>query len=65
MTIINNMVNVIRVFIYSFICFYTLLASVHATHSAHQLDVLDKVKEIGIDYSQGYFLGKPENTLSN
>lgn len=28
-------------------------------------EILDKVKEIGIDYSQGYFLGKPEKTLSN
>ncbi|RDH86097.1 MAG: hypothetical protein DIZ80_01105 [endosymbiont of Galathealinum brachiosum] len=27
-------------------------------------EVMDKVIEIGIDYSQGYFLGKPEKTLS-
>ena len=26
-------------------------------------EILDKVKEIGVDYSQGYFLGKPENTI--
>ena len=28
-------------------------------------EILDKVKETGIDYSQGYFLGEPERTLSN
>lgn len=28
-------------------------------------EILDKVKELGIDYSQGYFLGKPQNTLFN
>lgn len=27
-------------------------------------EILDKVKEIGIDYSQGYFLGKPQKSLS-
>lgn len=27
-------------------------------------EILDKVKEIGIDYSQGFFLGKPQSTLS-
>jgi len=26
-------------------------------------EILDKVKELGIDYSQGYFLGKPQSTL--
>lgn len=28
-------------------------------------DILDKVKELEIDYSQGYFLGKPQKTLFN
>lgn len=28
-------------------------------------EILDKVKELGIDYSQGYFLGKPQDTLFN
>ena len=27
-------------------------------------EILDKVTELGIDYSQGYFLGKPKNNLS-
>ena len=27
-------------------------------------EILDKVTELGIDYSQGYFLGKPENKLA-
>lgn len=27
-------------------------------------EILDKVTAMGIDYSQGYFLGKPESTLS-
>ncbi len=27
-------------------------------------EILDKVTELGIDYSQGYFLGKPESKLS-
>lgn len=28
-------------------------------------EILDKVKEIGVDFSQGYFLGKPQATLSD
>ena len=27
-------------------------------------EILDKVTELGIDYSQGYFLGKPKSDLS-
>ena len=27
-------------------------------------EILDKVTELGIDYSQGYFLGKPESKLT-
>ena len=27
-------------------------------------EILDKVTELGIDYSQGFLLGKPERTIS-
>jgi c-di-GMP phosphodiesterase len=29
----------------------------------HTKDVFDKVKSLGIDYSQGYFIGRPQNKL--
>ncbi len=29
----------------------------------HSKEVYEKVKSIGVDYSQGYYLGKPESTL--
>jgi EAL domain-containing protein (putative c-di-GMP-specific phosphodiesterase class I) len=29
----------------------------------HSREVYDKVKELGVDYSQGYFLGKPEPSI--
>lgn len=31
----------------------------------HSQEVLDKVKELGIDYSQGYFLGEPKTELQS
>ena len=64
-TFIRNMVNsdVDRIFVKSMVDIAHAMGIKTVAELIEDQDILDVIKEIGVDYGQGYFLGKPSELL--